>query len=206
MRTRIWQALPDGITVAVTLAAAVVMLCSGLVMRAYAYPMDPNGSPGERAYSMPLPTDAPATGRLAVATPIPDDPYSMPAEGAGGVATLGCVLRITPGGLYFHTNTAHYNVGCVGAWIDPELGDLRISHEYWGPVMSINVQGDETITGTRGIVAGASGGTDGTRVVFYDTALGRKLDLRNGSDYGRLASTGSNIWFSLTQKERLPGT
>lgn len=125
-----------------------------------------------------------------------DDHNTGPVIRSDGHLESAAVIRLAPntlGGPYIHANGAHVNRGVRAVWIDPDSGHLQIEH-YPAPVVTMGCPGDESIAAGRGIITGVSSGTGITQVRFYDTRIGRDLDLRSTSDYTRVASTGSNLW------------
>lgn len=78
-------------------------------------------------------------------------------------------------------------------------GRIKVTHPRAGVCTHISVMGDESVSATRGIIVGASGGGASTELELYDTRLGRNLDLTSDSDYARVASAWSNIWFAVWQ-------
>lgn len=115
-------------------------------------------------------------------------------------AVLGGCIRLDPDGIYLHENATHASVGIKSISIDRHF--LFVEFTRSNPVVSINVSTDETIGGARGIVAGGSGGGAYVNIAFFDTRIGRRLDLSNKSDYARVASSVSNVWFTVTHLVR----
>lgn len=135
-------------------------------------------------------------------TPDPGNPYHRPAQQVGELFFLGAIVRLDPtDGIYVHTDDKHYSKGIEAVSVDSS-GRLRINHENPGPIFGQMIaQGDETITGLRGILVGPSGGGGAaTTLTLYDTKLGRDLDLNNPSDYSRVAGSYANVWFALVKQ------
>ena len=110
----------------------------------------------------------------------------------------GCVVRFSDpdGSPSIHANAAHISAGVKSVGIDRH-GRLEViqtvTNPGENPVIFAFCQTDETLS-ARGIIAGASGGTDDTHFTFFDTKLGRKLDLSNYNDRMRLQGKNSNVW------------
>lgn len=114
------------------------------------------------------------------------------------VKVSGCVVRFSneDGTPTIHANAAHMSAGVSSVQIS-EHGDLEavqtVQDATSNPIIFAFAQPDETLV-ARGIIAGASGGTDSTRFRFYDTTQGRTLDLRQAADRRRLQGRNSNVW------------
>lgn len=122
-----------------------------------------------------------------------------PIVRADGHLESGAVIRFDPvEGIYVHANSTHYNRGIDGVSINSE-GRLYIDH-YDAPIVTMNCAPDETIGGERGIITGLSGGGGNTEIRFFDTRLGRNLDMGVTSDFNRVASTYSNLWCWFLQE------
>lgn len=112
----------------------------------------------------------------------------------------GCV-RIDPKeGIYLHHNSVHAAVGVKSVSIDREY--LRMDFTNSAPVVSATVTADETVGGFYGMIVGASGGVDKVMIRFFDTKLGRRLDMSDKDDYARVASSMSNIWVNVVHVKR----
>ncbi len=125
-----------------------------------------------------------------------DENNTGPIVRSDGHLESAAVIRLAPsrlGGPYVHANRAHVNRGVRAVWVNRDNGHLEIEH-FFAPVVTMNCPGDESIGAGRGIITGVSSGTGITQVRFFDTRIGRNLDLRSSSDYARVASTGSNLW------------
>lgn len=109
------------------------------------------------------------------------------APDASTVVT-GCAIRFTTDGPRIHANPTHV---CNGASSVRVLvnGDLEITQTKGGPIVSVTVEEDETLS-TRGIVAGPSGGGGRTVVRFYATRS--QVPVR--ADSPALQGSLSNIW------------
>lgn len=124
--------------------------------------------------------------------------YMVGARPAGNMLFSGCVIRFSDpdGWPSIHANGAHMSAGVSGVEVASN-GRLRVWQTLKDParypVLFAFVQTDETLS-SRGIMAGASGGTGDTEYVFYDTRLGRALDLTQRSDRMRLQGKNSNAW------------
>lgn len=90
-----------------------------------------------------------------------------------------------------HTNSAHISVGIKDVSIN-DRGELVVKHEG-GPVVTMFASPDETLT-TKGISVGLSGGGGLTKARFYDSRIGRQLDLSDGGDWLRIYGRYSNLW------------
>ena len=99
-----------------------------------------------------------------------------------------------------HCNASHACAGVSGVDITAG-GELRlhqtITNPHAYPILTVQCQADETLGGRRGIICGASGGTDTTRFWLYDTRLGRQLDLSDPADLRRVAGDNANLWISF---------
>lgn len=115
-------------------------------------------------------------------------------------STSGACVRFDTDGPYLHENTIHQSPLVTDVFIN-DRGELQIEH---GPskevaaISAITVSPDETLAGTRGIIGGGSGGNDRTRVRFYSTHIGRRLDLNDSKDYALMAGPYSNAWVAWT--------
>lgn len=124
--------------------------------------------------------------------------YMRDAVPGSDVKFSGCVVRFSnPDGTpSIHANGAHISAGVQSVYINRH-GELQVVQTVSGPaenpIIFAFCQPDETLS-TRGIIAGASGGTGSTRFRFYDTKLGRQLDLTNYNDRMRMQGKNSNIW------------
>lgn len=116
-----------------------------------------------------------------------------------GLITRGGCIRLYAAGPEIHANTAHISTGLASVHIGAE-GWLWLNHDSTYPVVAILCSPDETLTG-RGVLAGASGGTNYSRVRFtLATADGpRPLDLNNPADYAEIAGNDSNLWYAVVQ-------
>ena len=125
--------------------------------------------------------------------------WITPAVPGSEIAVSGCVIRFSDpdGSPSIHANAAHMCAGVESVRVDPDTGWVEVAQTMTGatqnPVLFAQVQTDETLAG-RGIIAGATGGTDRTRFVLHDTALGRTLDLRVQADRDRVQGRNSNLW------------
>lgn len=80
--------------------------------------------------------------------------------------TTGCIIRFSSATPQIHANAAHVNQGCVSLSIN-QNGSLVVKHETVGPIVSLSVDSDETLT-KKGIQCGGSGGIGTTVVACYD--------------------------------------
>lgn len=123
--------------------------------------------------------------------------YLFPASTENPITQSGCVIRFdqkTSSGntsARIHANSAHYCVGAQGVSTSYTSGDLVIKLHTVGPIVSIAVSPDETLT-SRGISCGASGGMGTISIRCYDRyglvkAYSRKM-------YG----VYSNLWVGWT--------
>lgn len=125
--------------------------------------------------------------------------YMVSAIPGNKILVSGCVVRFSnaDGSPTFHANGAHLAAGVESVRVNPSNGRLQVIQTVRGaaanPVIFAFAQADETLAG-RGIMIGASGGTDDTEYVFYDTKLGHALDLRKQSHRMRLQGKNSNCW------------
>lgn len=114
-------------------------------------------------------------------------------------AHAGCVIRFdekTRRGATrptIYANSAHYCVGVKRVYAAYPSGDLVIVQQSAGPVISINVSPDETLT-ARGIDCGASGGINVTRC--YDEH--GRVKAYSSKMYGALA----NLWVGWVQWDK----
>lgn len=115
------------------------------------------------------------------------------------VVFSGAVIRFSDpdGWPSIHANGAHVAAGVLKVDINVH-GEVRvwqtIKDPAANPIIFAFAQADETLGGMRGIMAGASGGTDNTRFRLYDTRLGRQLDLNVRADRMRCQGRNSNMW------------
>lgn len=101
-------------------------------------------------------------------------------------------------GCYIHSNNAHVNLGITAVQVSEGDGNLHVYLAGQYPVVSINLHTDETIGGTNGIIAGASGGTNKVIISFYDTKSGTKLNLASRTQYLKVASShAANLWLHV---------
>ena len=115
------------------------------------------------------------------------------------VLISGCVVRFSDpeGWPSIHANGAHLCAGVESVEVNPRSGRLRVLQTLKDPaatpILFAVIQTDETLS-TRGIIGGASGGTDDTEYVLFDTTQDRALDLRERADRMRLQGEYSNVW------------
>lgn len=134
-------------------------------------------------------------GGAAVAS----DQWRTGAVDGADTLVSGCVIRFSsPDGTpTIHANGAHLCAGVESVGIDP-AGNLRVVQTVTDPqvhaILFALCQTDETLGGARGITCGATGGTDDTSFVLYDSRLGRSLDLNDRRDRMRLQGQWSNLW------------
>lgn len=118
----------------------------------------------------------------------------------------GCVIRFSnaDGTPSIHANGAHQCAGVKSVDIN-KYGEVRVWQtvdtvaKY--PILFAQCQADETLGGQRGIICGASGGTDNTRFRLYDTQLGRNLDLNKQADRDRVQHRNANLWVGWFHKD-----
>ena len=124
--------------------------------------------------------------------------YMRPAYSGTDLLVSGCVIRFSnaDGTPSIHANAAHHCAGVSSVRID-QHGQLEIIQTVRGshdnPILAAIAQTDETLS-ARGIMVGATGGTDSTRFRLYDTKIGRVLNLNNSSDRMRVQGSTSNLW------------
>ena len=123
-------------------------------------------------------------------------PYNRPSvvDPATGLVHRGACIRLAPDGCYIHSNEAHVNLGIRSVQVSTTTGNLMVYMDGEGPVTTAHADGDETITGRRGILVGVQRGTSTLALTFYDTRLGRYLDLSDRDDYLRAAGEFCNVW------------
>lgn len=116
------------------------------------------------------------------------------------LAIRAVCVRLYPEGPAIHANAAHVATGVASVRIGEDDGWLWIVHDSSHPVAAILCSPDETIT-ARGILAGASGGTNYSRVRFTEvTPTGPvPLDLRDPAQYAKVAGSSSNLWYAVVQ-------
>lgn len=122
--------------------------------------------------------------------------WTVPGNGSH---TSGGCLRFYTSGVELHTNSTHVNnaitgFGPAGDGVDifDEKGRLVVKHKLYGPaIITVGAFPDETLS-ERGITAGVSGGV-GTSLVQL-AQNGTPLDLRNETDYAKVAGQYSNLW------------
>lgn len=123
--------------------------------------------------------------------------YQYPASLANPLVTRGCVIRFdqrVDGRTVprIHANAAHYCVGVRRVYAEYPSGDLVIEVQPVGPMVTINVIEDETLS-ARGIQCGPSGADLVVRVSCYSRS-GAKAKAYGSTIHG----TYSNLWFSTT--------
>lgn len=153
-----------------------------------------------------------------VDTPVVDDTPALGTQAemqAGRVPVIvgGCI-RLYPASPLgtprpqWHVDEGHHTVGINYAnnnsnpdrpRID-ESGFLVFNTLNRSPIISATAAMDETLS-SKGILAGISNGTYLVRIRFYDTKLGRPLDLNVESDYARLAGPYNNVWVTIVRNE-----
>lgn len=109
-------------------------------------------------------------------------------------AILGACVRLYDTGPELHTNPAHVALDVASVHVGPDDGFLWIVHASSAPVVAILCSPDETLT-SRGITAGASGGTNYSRVRFAEHGV--PLDLRDPAHYAKVAGSSSNLWYAV---------
>lgn len=125
--------------------------------------------------------------------------YRTGAVDGGDVIVSGCVIRFSDPDGYpsIHANGAHRCAGVESVGIDG-AGRVEVVQTVQGAaenvVLFAQCQTDETLGGARGIICGATGGTDDTSFALYDTRLDRPLDLRYQADRDRVQGPTSNLW------------
>lgn len=119
----------------------------------------------------------------------------------------GCVLRFLPedtGRPSIHANGAHLCAGVESVTIN-QHGHVQVSQTIDDPsehaILFVTAQPDESLV-TRGITAGASGGTGTTRFWLYDHKLGRQLDLTDRADRDRVSCSTCNLWVGWVHAPR----
>lgn len=129
--------------------------------------------------------------------------YITPAVPGEDVIVSGCVIRFSnPDGTpSIHAYAAHQCAGVKSVGIDPDTGWIEVEQSVKGSTQNVvlfaQCQPDETLAGRRGIVCGATGGTDSTRFALFDTVQNRPLDLRKSADRARVQGEYSNLWVGL---------
>ena len=130
--------------------------------------------------------------------------YHKPIHLGGGLYYFSAIIRFPETG---HpevlTDDTHATIGVEKAlyadggvriyMVNPEGVDrMEICHG--------TIQGDETVTGKRGQIAGPTGGSGGAFTArFFDTVLNRPLDLDVVADRHLLRASYANIWFECTR-------
>lgn len=112
----------------------------------------------------------------------------------GGCIRIDRRVEVGGKGLYIHENATHASVGLRAVYLDREY--IHVSFASKGAIIAPMVGPDETVAGTKGIIGGGSGGGGFLKIKLYDTRISRTLDLSLDSDYDRVASTYSNLWFT----------
>ncbi len=114
---------------------------------------------------------------------------SEATDTANAASVTGCAIRFTENGPAIHENATH---SCTGAEpVRVVNGDLEIKQKRGGPIVSVTVEEDETLS-TRGIIGGPSGGTGTTIVRFFATRSNVPVD----ADSPALQGATSNIWLT----------
>ena len=114
------------------------------------------------------------------------------------IAIRGCAIRFDERDAHkktvprIHANQAHYCVGVSSVSADAKTGELVVRSETEGPIVSLAVSPDETLT-ERGISCGASGGGHVTRVRCFD-----RDGTRLRADGPELFGKYSNLWLNWT--------
>lgn len=124
------------------------------------------------------------------------DNFLRDASHTNKIAIRGCVVRFDErddAGLTtprIHANQAHYCVGVTSIAVNSDNGDLEVRSNTVGPIVSLAVSPDETLT-ARGISCGGSGGGGITRIRCYD-----RTGNRVRADSAELFGTYSNLWLT----------
>lgn len=106
----------------------------------------------------------------------------------------GACIRFDADGPYLHTNSTHSAPYVERVCLEGSYLTIYNRAPVEGAACSsVVVSPDETLAGRKGILAGASGGTGRTRILFYSTRLNRQLYL-GGDDYKVLVGETSNVW------------
>ncbi|HEY6739820.1 MAG TPA: hypothetical protein VI076_13325 [Actinopolymorphaceae bacterium] len=122
--------------------------------------------------------------------------YLREAHHNNKIAIRGCVIRFderddagktVP---RIHANPSHYCVGVSSIAVNPDNGDLEVRSATKGPIVSLAVSPDETLT-SRGISCGGSGGGGITRIRCFD-----RDGVRLRADGPELYGTYSNLWLT----------
>ena len=120
--------------------------------------------------------------------------YFRDASWKNKVAIRGCVVRFDERDAAgktvprIHANQAHYCVGVTRLAI--EKGDLVAYSNTQGPIVSLAVSPDESLT-KLGITCGGTGGGYRTAIRCYDRE-GVKID----ADSPRMYGTYNNLWLT----------
>lgn len=122
--------------------------------------------------------------------------YLRPAKHDNKIAIRGCVVRFdqkTPAGFTqprIHANSAHICVGVTEVYADRTTGELVVKDNTQGPIVSLSVSPDESMT-AKGISCGASGGTATTRIRCYGRD-GHRIAAHSSEMYGPY----NNLWLT----------
>lgn len=122
--------------------------------------------------------------------------YLRDAKHDNKVAIRGCVVRFDKKDASgektvptIHANESHYCVGVTDVDVEAD-GDLVVRSDTVGPIMSLAVSSDETLT-EKGITCGGSGG-GGTTIVRCFDRDGTKVR----ADGREIHGARSNLWLS----------
>lgn len=102
----------------------------------------------------------------------------------------GCVIRFYSTGPQIHENSAHLCTGANSVEVT-EDGDLLITSDWQGPVVSIAVNPDESLV-LLGILAGASDGLGKTKIKFWSAETGQRVR----ADSPTLVCQWCNLWIT----------
>ncbi len=122
--------------------------------------------------------------------------YLRDAHHYNKIAIRGCVIRFDerdPEGVTvprIHANESHYCVGVTSLAVNPVNGDLEVRSNTPGPIVSLSVSPDESLT-KLGISCGGSGGGGITRIRCYDRE-GDPVRADSKEIYGQY----NNLWLS----------
>jgi len=100
----------------------------------------------------------------------------------------GCIIRFTSSGPVIHDNSWHHCTGADSVSVRSN-GDLLLRHDRHGPIISVTVSPDESLS-RRNIIAGASNGVNETVIRFQNARTGKAVR----ADSSRLVCTYCNIW------------
>ncbi|MGL4821076.1 MAG: hypothetical protein ACRC5C_14045 [Bacilli bacterium] len=115
------------------------------------------------------------------------------------ITITGAPIRMSVEGVSLIANTTHQPVGIESVGIDPKDGSLVVTRIEDDQVVTTSVTPDETLA-RLGVTVGLSGGGKTSKVYFYQNGV--KLNLNNATDYAKIATSATNLWFMTVNVPR----